>query len=108
MVLVLELVLGVDPAGDGHVPGGARVREGDGPRTGMTAVCREDPADTGAAAHRAEEDPADPEQREAGTGQEDGDHRGMIAAGAGRPGRALGRRREESKEPEGTYSTRGR
>ena len=99
VVLVLELVLGVDPAGDGHVAGGAGLRQGDGPRHRDDLGRGQDPADAGAAPERAEQDPADREQREAGHGQEDGDHRGMIAVAPRRPAVRAGGRSGGIKSP---------
>ena len=92
VVLVLELLLGVDPSGDGHVARRARLGERERASHRHDRGRGEDAADAGAAAERSQEDPADPEQREADQDQEDGDHAGMIAAGTAARSRRAARR----------------
>ena len=85
MVLVLELVLGVDPARDGDVACLAGPRDLERPRDGNHGRRREDPPDPRLVPDRAEQEPADPEQREADQDEDQGEHAGMIAAAADRP-----------------------
>ena len=66
VVLVLELLLRVDPAGDRDVAGLPRPCDLDRPRDRHDRGRREDASDAGVAPDRAQQDPPDPEQREAG------------------------------------------
>ena len=102
--VVLERLLGVDPAEHPDVPIGAAGRELARLGDRHERRDRQDPADPRLGPEAAHEEPPGGEHERTDDDEGEGDHRPMIAQ-AGRAARASPGAGNQS--PEGTYSTRG-